>query len=132
MRLGTFRHHNHEHAGVFSDDYVISLKRAGFEDTLQVISGGSEAAKKIAEFVASPPREAILPLDQVTFSAPIPRPGKILCVGLNYRSHAQEAKASCPRFLLIRQVAQYSDRFGHRHRAAAQFKSPTMKRSSLS
>src|SRR5262245_41838703 len=29
-------------------------------------------------------------LDEVTVLAPIPRPGKILCSGLNYRSHVEE------------------------------------------
>ena len=37
-----------------------------------------------------------LPVDEVTLLAPIPRPGKIVCIGLNYRSHAQEAGVDPP------------------------------------
>ena len=28
--------------------------------------------------------------------APVPRPGKIVCAGLNYRDHAREAKMEVP------------------------------------
>jgi 2-keto-4-pentenoate hydratase/2-oxohepta-3-ene-1,7-dioic acid hydratase in catechol pathway len=35
-------------------------------------------------------------LDEVTLHAPIPRPGKIICLGLNYRDHAQEQNAEIP------------------------------------
>jgi len=96
MRLGTFSHHNHQHAGLFTKDRVVSLKGAGFDNTIQVIAGGDEAAAKIDAFLATAPASAILPLKDVTLCAPIPRPGKILCVGLNYRDHAQEAKMELP------------------------------------
>lgn len=35
-------------------------------------------------------------LDEVELHAPIPRPGKIICLGLNYRDHAQEQDAKIP------------------------------------
>jgi 2,4-didehydro-3-deoxy-L-rhamnonate hydrolase len=35
-------------------------------------------------------------LDDVTLTAPIPRPGKIICVGLNYRDHAAETGKPIP------------------------------------
>jgi ureidoglycolate lyase len=35
-----------------------------------------------------------LPLDKVTLRAPIPRPGKILALGLNYADHIEEAKGT--------------------------------------
>ncbi len=37
-------------------------------------------------------------LDQVTLKAPIPRPGKIICIGLNYRDHARESNQPVPEF----------------------------------
>jgi len=39
-----------------------------------------------------------LPEDAVTFLPPIPSPAKILCVGLNYSSHAAEASFTLPQF----------------------------------
>jgi 2-keto-4-pentenoate hydratase/2-oxohepta-3-ene-1,7-dioic acid hydratase in catechol pathway len=36
------------------------------------------------------------PLEEVRLLAPVPRPGKILCVGLNYRDHARETGQPIP------------------------------------
>jgi 2-keto-4-pentenoate hydratase/2-oxohepta-3-ene-1,7-dioic acid hydratase in catechol pathway len=41
-------------------------------------------------------RGAVLALDGVRLTAPIPRPGKILCIGLNYRDHAEETGKPIP------------------------------------
>jgi len=37
-----------------------------------------------------------VPLGDVTLAAPIPRPGKIVCIGLNYRDHAEETGQPIP------------------------------------
>jgi acylpyruvate hydrolase len=37
-------------------------------------------------------REAALPAEQVRFRPVVPRPGKVICVGLNYRDHIKETK----------------------------------------
>jgi 2-keto-4-pentenoate hydratase/2-oxohepta-3-ene-1,7-dioic acid hydratase in catechol pathway len=39
---------------------------------------------------------AIVPLADVQLLAPVPRPGKIICIGLNYRDHAAESKMAVP------------------------------------
>jgi 2-keto-4-pentenoate hydratase/2-oxohepta-3-ene-1,7-dioic acid hydratase in catechol pathway len=39
---------------------------------------------------------ALLPLADVQLLAPVPRPGKIICIGLNYRDHAAESKMPVP------------------------------------
>ncbi|HEY0710352.1 MAG TPA: fumarylacetoacetate hydrolase family protein [Polyangia bacterium] len=38
----------------------------------------------------------VLPLAEVTLCAPVPRPGKLVCIGLNYKDHAIEAKLGLP------------------------------------
>jgi 2-keto-4-pentenoate hydratase/2-oxohepta-3-ene-1,7-dioic acid hydratase in catechol pathway len=38
----------------------------------------------------------LFPVEKVRLLAPVPRPGKIVCIGLNYRDHAAEAKLSVP------------------------------------
>jgi 2-keto-4-pentenoate hydratase/2-oxohepta-3-ene-1,7-dioic acid hydratase in catechol pathway len=35
-------------------------------------------------------------MDEVGLHAPIPRPGKLICLGLNYRDHAEEQNAKIP------------------------------------
>jgi acylpyruvate hydrolase len=42
-----------------------------------------------------PPRDAI-PLSSLRLLPPVPDPGKIVCLGLNYRSHAEEAGLEPP------------------------------------
>jgi 2,4-didehydro-3-deoxy-L-rhamnonate hydrolase len=37
-----------------------------------------------------------LPLAEVRLLAPVPRPGKIICIGLNYRDHARETGQEIP------------------------------------
>jgi 2-keto-4-pentenoate hydratase/2-oxohepta-3-ene-1,7-dioic acid hydratase in catechol pathway len=39
---------------------------------------------------------AVLRRDAVEIVAPVPRPGKVVCVGLNYRDHAAESKMPVP------------------------------------
>ncbi len=41
-------------------------------------------------------RGAILPRASVRLSAPVPRPRKVICIGLNYRDHAAEAGLPIP------------------------------------
>lgn len=41
---------------------------------------------------------AALPLDELTFRALVPNPGKIICVGLNYAAHAAEAGRQVPEY----------------------------------
>jgi 2-keto-4-pentenoate hydratase/2-oxohepta-3-ene-1,7-dioic acid hydratase in catechol pathway len=36
------------------------------------------------------------PVDPVQLRAPVPRPGKVICVGLNYRDHAEESGQPIP------------------------------------
>jgi len=40
-------------------------------------------------------------LDGIDLLAPIPRPGKVLCLGLNYRDHAAESGAEIPRWPVV-------------------------------
>lgn len=44
---------------------------------------------------------ALLPADQVCTLAPVPRPGKFFCIGLNYRDHAAESGMEIPSRPLI-------------------------------
>ena len=39
---------------------------------------------------------ATVPVRDLTLRAPVPRPGKVLCIGLNYRDHAAETGKPLP------------------------------------
>lgn len=82
--------------GVVAGDKVYSLQPAGFSNTLQVIAGGAAARDAIRAYLQAAPPAAAKDLSAVVLLAPIPRPPKVICVGLNYRDHAAEAKMEVP------------------------------------
>ena len=109
MRFVTFEHAGHRHAGVIDNETVISLKTAGFPDLLSVLQGGTEATKKVQSFVSKPPggRQEIA-LSSVKLCAPIPKPPKILCMGLNPIATTQRKRSrSSPKYPTF--FAKYSN-----------------------
>jgi len=96
MRFVTFEHDAHRHAGVLIEDHVISLQATGFTQLLEVLRGGADALQKVADFISGP--RTRIPLATVKLCAPIPDPPKILCMGLNYRDHAEEARLEIPKY----------------------------------
>jgi 2-keto-4-pentenoate hydratase/2-oxohepta-3-ene-1,7-dioic acid hydratase in catechol pathway len=102
MRLLTFQDQSgHSRAGVLVQGNVLSLEDAGFSDLISVLAGGAEALAKIENWIYQPPPEALLPWGSVTLLAPIPRPPKFICVGLNYRDHAIESGLPIPEIPVI-------------------------------
>ena len=102
MRLVTFQRSGGEpEAGVVVDERVVGLSGAGFRDMLAVLSGGDAAQAKIENWVYHPPESAMFALSSVRLLAPLPRPGKFICVGLNYRDHAAETKMEIPKIPTI-------------------------------
>ncbi len=84
-------------AGVLTGDRVIGLAAAGFADIIAVLASGTEGRAKIESFVSHPPADSVFPLSAVRLLAPVPRPPKLICVGLNYRDHAGEARQEIPK-----------------------------------
>jgi 2-keto-4-pentenoate hydratase/2-oxohepta-3-ene-1,7-dioic acid hydratase in catechol pathway len=83
MKLVTFEHAGATHVGALDGEAVRDLTAAGGPATmLEAIAAwrGGEPA----------PGTPTLPLAAVRLLAPIPRPGKVLCSGINYRSHFEE------------------------------------------
>jgi 2-keto-4-pentenoate hydratase/2-oxohepta-3-ene-1,7-dioic acid hydratase in catechol pathway len=74
---------------------VVGLEGAGYSSLLAVLGGGAEARSRIESWVKSSP--ASFALNSVTLLAPVPRPPKLICVGLNYRDHALESKMEIPK-----------------------------------
>jgi 2-keto-4-pentenoate hydratase/2-oxohepta-3-ene-1,7-dioic acid hydratase in catechol pathway len=52
---------------------------------------------KNAARVETLPRGAVLPLGDLVLGPPVPRPGKLICVGLNYKDHAAESNMAVPK-----------------------------------
>ncbi len=62
----------------------------GARDAVTQIAADPKVRQRLEE------RGGILAEDAVTLAAPVPRPGKILCIGLNYRDHAAETGKPLP------------------------------------
>ena len=97
MRLVTFsRGGNASEPGVLRDGEVVCLSGLGIPDLLSLIRGGTASLARARAWAAEAPADAIVPIKSVQLLAPLPRPPKVICVGLNYRDHAEESNMPIP------------------------------------
>jgi len=112
MRLLTFSRGSEERAGLVIDDIVYDVETCSSFFGMPVVppsvllileQGGVPALRSLDESLRSARRlQTDLPLScwaglgEVRILAPIPRPPKIICMGLNYRDHAEEQGAKLP------------------------------------
>ena len=96
MRFVTFQMDGRAEPGVIRGDSIASVRGAGFDDLQAVIAGGSAALSTIGHWVAAFSAADLISSAGARLLAPIPRPAKIICVGLNYRDHAVESKMEIP------------------------------------
>ena len=94
MKLLSFAADGKEFFGAVSGDGVVTLnERVGQPNLRAALAAGAMAAMRKAAQEAKPDRK----LADVKFLPVIPRPGKILCAGVNYRSHAAEVGRELPK-----------------------------------
>ena len=84
MRIVSYTSPQGLRAGILDDDRVV--------DIADSVRGLLEADG----VPAAPPDSDGVSLDEVQLSVPVPDPDKIICIGLNYRSHAAEAGIEPP------------------------------------
>jgi 2-keto-4-pentenoate hydratase/2-oxohepta-3-ene-1,7-dioic acid hydratase in catechol pathway len=107
MHLVSFTNNGQSCAGILQGDGVFPLGNVGFEDAISFMAAGNAAREGIKDLLAKTSARDLLPLKAVRLTAPVPRPPKILCVGLNYRDHAKESKMEVPSVPTI--FAKYSN-----------------------
>lgn len=103
MRLFSFDAQGQARIGVLrsaqAQEYVdLSLaapQLPGDMGALIALPGGLQAARQAA---AQAPAAAVRPLAGVRFLPLVPRPGKIVCLGLNYADHAKEGGHARPEY----------------------------------
>jgi acylpyruvate hydrolase len=125
MRFVTFQSEKREKIGVVINESVIDLNKAyqlylnqqgvarsqEIADVLlpgnmvQFLEGGEaslEAANQAVQFaLENSTNEVSSSLSKTYLKAPVTKPGKILCVGHNYREHILEMKREIPEFPVI-------------------------------
>jgi len=109
MQLLTYRHEDGLRLGVRTERGVVDVARAGLvagvdaaaipATMIEVIAGGPAAIAMLASLVAAAQADASLWLDEshLNIGPCVPAPGKIICIGLNYRRHAEESGMNIPK-----------------------------------
>ena len=96
MRILTYRSGGSDRAGVLSEGGILDAAELLGEDSItvrQLLAG--DRVGELAEAVAAGGPDPV-PDDGVELRPPVPDPGKIICIGHNYRSHIEEQNAEVP------------------------------------
>jgi 2-keto-4-pentenoate hydratase/2-oxohepta-3-ene-1,7-dioic acid hydratase in catechol pathway len=94
MKLLSFVAGGKECFGALSGDGVVTLNdKVGQPSLRAALAAGAMEAMRQAAQEAKPDRK----LSEIKFLPVIPHPGKILCAGINYRSHAAEMGRELPK-----------------------------------
>lgn len=97
MKLCTFYARNEKHLGICTEKGIIDTSDAGLTLSLeQVIDGVG-----IKELEALENRTDLPTVEAPVYAPILERPGKLLCVGLNYLAHALGTKADLPKQPLL-------------------------------
>lgn len=130
MKFLTFYHNNIEKLGLKVREGVIDLAAAAETIGIQAdfpynmmdfIRQGEAAIEALQTFLTHVKLTAEAPylLDEatLTFAPAVPNPSKIICVGLNYKKHADETKAPYPEVPIL--FNKYNNALtGHRSKVA--------------
>jgi 2-keto-4-pentenoate hydratase/2-oxohepta-3-ene-1,7-dioic acid hydratase in catechol pathway len=94
MKLLSFTADGKDFFGAVSGDGVVTLNdKIGQPDLRSALAAGAMAAMHKTAKEAKPDRK----LSEIKFLPVIPNPQKILCAGINYRSHAAETGRELPK-----------------------------------
>jgi 2-keto-4-pentenoate hydratase/2-oxohepta-3-ene-1,7-dioic acid hydratase in catechol pathway len=93
MRFVTYQESGRAEArvGLVTADRVADVSSLGYPTMLDLLEGGPAALNKVTTA-----KLETVALASVKLLAPIPRPRKLICVGLNYRDHAEETGSEIP------------------------------------
>ncbi len=108
MKLITFVYRNQSRIGALitrdGQEHVVDFSQAvpGLPgDVIELLEAGDAGLAAARGAIASASASATLLLADVKLLAPIPRPGKIICIGLNYSDHAAETGQPIPTYPIV-------------------------------
>jgi acylpyruvate hydrolase len=103
MRLATFSSRDETHIGALisknGSDLIFDFNRAlsGLPtDMTQFLNSDAEILSWARNVLRNIDERFVQPLSSVTLMAPVPRPGKIICVGHNYHNHVGTVPPATP------------------------------------
>ncbi len=106
MRLVTFMSNGDPHIGAEGLQGIVDFAVVAPElpeTMLELLADGPSALDEARRVAAKAFATGVdvLPLDRVRLLAPLPRPGKIFGIGLNYRDHAEETGNPIPEVPMV-------------------------------
>src|SRR3990170_6640342 len=105
MKIVAFETDTGPHLGIVEGDVVIDLRAvdATLGDLGQVLARNNGDLAALAALARRAPASARRPLKGLKFALPVARPGKIVCLGLNYLEHVKEGaqRDNIPKFPTI-------------------------------
>ncbi len=117
MRLVTYDYEGSWRAGIAIEDKVINAssaaRTAGItnRDIIRMTPGEGAGLEDAArELANSSPSDEVHLVENLRLGPPIPDPEKIICLGLNYRSHAEEIGFKLPEYPIL--FAKYRNALG--------------------
>ncbi|WP_158790349.1 fumarylacetoacetate hydrolase family protein [Granulicella sp. L60] len=92
MRLVTYSHNSKIFAGLLSASFrhIFPLDNLGYGGALAFVVAGEKAWKNASEWANMVSTREMVARSEVALLPPLPRPGKFLCIGANYRDRASE------------------------------------------
>jgi 2-keto-4-pentenoate hydratase/2-oxohepta-3-ene-1,7-dioic acid hydratase in catechol pathway len=100
MKLVSYGRSGEERAGIHLGEVILDLEVArpglgpGMRSVLE--RADLETLRNLVESRDDLPREALVPAQDVRLGPPVLDPSKIICLGLNYRGHAEEQDRPVP------------------------------------
>lgn len=106
MKIVGFEANNKVRLGMVDGDNVIDIQAVDASvpsDLGDYLRANNGDLKPLAATAAKAPASARIPLAGLKFALPVARPGKIICLGLNYLDHVKEGpqKDNIPKFQSI-------------------------------
>jgi 2-keto-4-pentenoate hydratase/2-oxohepta-3-ene-1,7-dioic acid hydratase in catechol pathway len=90
MKLVTFLHESIQKIGAVVDDQIIDFSTSHLpKSMIEFIELGDDGINQANALIAK--NDSKISINEVKLMAPIPKPNKILGVGLNYKAHKEEA-----------------------------------------
>jgi 2-keto-4-pentenoate hydratase/2-oxohepta-3-ene-1,7-dioic acid hydratase in catechol pathway len=106
MKIVAFEGQGGPHLGVVEGDQVVDLQAVDAKvpaDLGAWLAKNNGDTKSLADLAKKAPASARRPLAGLTYALPVGRPGKIICLGLNYLEHVKEGsqRDNIPKFPTI-------------------------------
>jgi acylpyruvate hydrolase len=106
MKIVAFEDHGGPRFGIVEGDQVVDLQAAESRipnDLGEWLAKTNGDTIELAEIAKRAPASVRKPLSPITYALPVRRPGKIICLGLNYLEHVKEGsqRDNIPKFPTI-------------------------------